>query len=277
MVRSSASHRETQSRLKDGCGIYICEIVDNAPLPYSMQFSRSLQELPPLHLRSGSDATHLNTYGTQEPYQLSPMGGPRRTWSSDALRSGMRGAVSGLSLVLPPPNIPNMYPVNPSGPDEGENDGEIERQRGGIKRQNSDDETDSTKKTKGARKTAVACNFCRGRWILTPLGLPSSTKILLSPLIQEESCVVTENDRPVSIALSAHCIANMYPFQGVGDLGKPLREADPRRYKHPHQQQSGRRRKDHQAARPQRQRRRAPWMTGWSHRTSGWIIEELPH
>ncbi|KAF8645165.1 hypothetical protein AX16_007993 [Volvariella volvacea WC 439] len=146
-----------------------------------MQFSRSLQELPSPRLPTGYGAPYQDPYEAYPPLDPPPSGGPRRTWSSDAISSSARlgvggGMTAGLielpsvyGMPAPPPQPslpPDNYPSNPESQPDNESNEPSDTKRGKRRTRNADETADTShedKKTKGARKTAVACNFCRGK------------------------------------------------------------------------------------------------------------------
>ena len=124
------------------------------------------------------------------------------------------------------PDIHSTYRSDTRSLDFGSNDEETSH-KGKRRRQQSLDTDDNARKSRNPRKTAVACNFCRGTCIFF------ITKNYLSALIiaffQVASYAATAPSLPVTTALSATLSVNMSPSSAAGVQARRQKEADPKR------------------------------------------------
>jgi hypothetical protein len=112
----------------------------------SLISERSLPYLPPTH----------------NSFPLTSIGAPRRTWSGSMPGGGGSFEAADFPLAYSPGSISEMS--SDARPDD-EGDEEFGANQKGIKRgRGSDGAEGNPRKSRNPRKTAVACNFCRGEW-----------------------------------------------------------------------------------------------------------------
>lgn len=133
------------------------------------------------------------------------------------------------SPEIPHPSMFYHRPDSPpSGGDYGASNDEADSQKGKRQRADSLETDDNARKTRNPRKTAVACNFCRGMYVGIPINrLFEITKMYFSSLAhkQVESYVAMERSPRVITARSASLIVNMFQSNAGADLAK-RREAE---------------------------------------------------
>ncbi|GLB38336.1 putative TRAFAC class TrmE-Era-EngA-EngB-Septin- like GTPase superfamily, septin GTPase family protein [Lyophyllum shimeji] len=107
--------------------------------------------------RLGPDLTPSQAPGAYNPYPLTSVGASHGGWSGTPVSSGFSDYPPGYS----PSSVSD---VSSDGRPEDEGDDTYSAaQKGKKRRRDSDVGDDGTKKGRNPRKTAVACNFCRGR------------------------------------------------------------------------------------------------------------------
>ncbi|KAF8627401.1 hypothetical protein AX17_006216 [Amanita inopinata Kibby_2008] len=168
-VGSNPSLRFTQQNLLTPAESMRQSVLPGMAVPaqrlYEPQTSQPFQELPPPHaLFPGSEAQPSVIYGRRhESYpavlNLTSAAAGRRPWPSGEIASNQLP-------VLPP--IKASETAGPEPPRAGkvkdEGDDGSESTHGGRKHgRDSMDTEDGGRRVGSARKTAVACNFCRGR------------------------------------------------------------------------------------------------------------------
>lgn len=97
----------------------------------------------------------------------------------------------------------------------------------GKRRRDSDREEDSSRKSQNTRKTAVACNFCRGEVVFV-FSDPS-----LMPFTQVASFGVTALNHHAKIVPCASFSASTFLFRGVGDQERPQKERNRKKVQTP--------------------------------------------
>lgn len=130
------------------------------------------------------------------------------------------------------PDIRSTYRSETRSLDFGSNDDEIS-QKGKRRRQQSLDTDDNARKSRNPRKTAVACNFCRGTFYFYQLIF-----CLHIRFIQVANYAATAPSLPATTALSVTLSVNMSLSNAAEVQAKRQREADPKRqqlkHKPPH-------------------------------------------
>ena len=126
--------------------------------------SQTIQELPPPQsLFPGSEAPSSVIYGrghevyppSQGP-STSPAG--QRSWVLSGESAGSTSLLTGLPPIKAEPASPEVRNVGKAKVDDGSKPAQRSRRR----RRDPVEVVDRTRKAGNAKKTAVACNFCRG-------------------------------------------------------------------------------------------------------------------
>jgi len=127
------------------------------------------------------------------------------------------------------PDIHSTYRAETRSLDFGSNDEESSH-KPKRRRQQSLDTDDNSRKSRNPRKTAVACNFCRGSSIFIN---PHSPGFIF---FQVANYAATVQSLPVTTVPSASSSANMSQSNAAEVQARPQREADPNEWqlKHKH-------------------------------------------
>lgn len=96
-------------------------------------------------------------------------------------------------------------------------------QREGKRRRDSDREDDSSRKNQNTRKTAVACNFCRGKVAFV------LSNISLMPFTQVASFDAMALSHHAKIVPCASFSASTFQFKGAGVRERPQKERNRRK------------------------------------------------
>lgn len=181
----------------------------------------------------------------QPPRSFASLPGPSQLFDSNSEkrfpsyeRRVSYPAVGSLSISAPStscareisPDVESRHRSGSRSAEVGSNDGEGS-QKGKKRRAESVETDDNTKKSRNPRKTAVACNFCRGEFSLFGW---TECQIILYLCLQDVNCDVMVKSRLVIIVPFANLSANTFP-SNVGEVqGKLPKEAV--RRKAPHDQ-----------------------------------------
>ncbi|KAF9463055.1 hypothetical protein BDZ94DRAFT_649505 [Collybia nuda] len=107
-----------------------------------------------------SERPYLST--TQETFPLSSFGAPRRTWSGSIPGGGDMGMEAAeFPLAYSPGSVSEIS--SDARPDDDGDEGFGPNHKGMKRGRGSDGAEENPRKNRNPRKTAVACNFCRGR------------------------------------------------------------------------------------------------------------------